>query len=161
MEKEAKIQAAIRAFQAKEYKSVRAAARAFSVHSPCQPQQCTMALLDDFHGCMLMNQLKFFQTPKKRRFVSSVLLWPEEQASALARLGSESEPTNHTCCWKGFILHPSTSTLHIPATGAIVQPGLVGPLHIPATNAIVIAAFRGPVVSISLYTEWLPRSLSK
>ena len=31
MEKEAKIQAAIRAFQAKEYKSVRAAARAFSV----------------------------------------------------------------------------------------------------------------------------------
>jgi hypothetical protein len=25
-------------------------------------------------------------------------LRPEEQASALARLGSESEPTNHTCC---------------------------------------------------------------
>jgi hypothetical protein len=35
------------------------------------------------------------------------LLRPEEQASALARLGSESEPTNHTCYWKGFILHPA------------------------------------------------------
>jgi hypothetical protein len=43
----------------------------------------------------------------------------------------------------GFIL-PSTSTLHIPAT-----------------DAIVIAPFRGLIVSIDLYTEWLAQSLSK
>jgi hypothetical protein len=79
----------------------------------------------------------------------------------LARLGSESEPTSHTCCWKGFILHPSTNTVHIPATGAVVQPGFAEPLRSYATNAIVIAVFRGPIFLISLYTKWLAQSFSK
>ena len=44
-----------------------------------------------------------------------LLLGPKEPTSALARLGNESEPTNHTCRSKAFVFRPA----HKPSSGCI------------------------------------------